>query len=68
MGFDIELVNKLNENISIPLIIHGGAGKFNHISELLKKTNCNSIALSSILHYDTNKSKLQQKKHRRRKF
>ena len=50
-GFDLELIKILNETISIPFIISGGYGKFDHIKEVLKFSNLSGISIGSALHY-----------------
>jgi cyclase len=50
-GFDIELTAKINEIVSIPVIAHGGAGKKEHVAEVIKATGTSAVALGSILHY-----------------
>lgn len=51
-GFDIELTEMVAGAVSIPVIAHGGAGKVDHIHEVLLKTEVNAVAISSVLHYD----------------
>lgn len=51
-GFDIELTKMVTEAVSIPVIAHGGAGRVEHIQEVILKTEVNAVAISSILHYD----------------
>ena len=51
-GFGLQLTKDLSKSVSIPLIAHGGAGNFNHVYELIKKTNVSGVSLSSLLHYD----------------
>lgn len=51
-GFDIELVEKVNEAISMPLIASGGVGNPKHIVELNKQTKISAVACASILHYN----------------
>ena len=46
------MIKKISKNISIPVIAHGGAGNFNHIKEVIKKTNISGVAISSLAHYD----------------
>ena len=50
-GFDLELINLLNETISIPFIVSGGYGKFEHIREVSKFSNLSGICIGSALHY-----------------
>lgn len=51
-GFDIELVKKVSSRVSIPVIASGGAGTPDHISELIKESCVNAVAVASILHYN----------------
>ena len=51
MGFDYELISKLNEIVSIPVIVHGGAGSADHVAEMFKETDADAAALASLLHY-----------------
>jgi len=51
-GFDIEIFKKINQNISIPLIANGGAGKLEDFSDLILEANVDAIAFSSLIHYD----------------
>ena len=53
MGFDIELINKIYDLMEKPLIISGGCGCLNDISKVKEKFSKVSIALASVLHYDT---------------
>ena len=50
-GFDLELVSKITNLVSIPVIAHGGAGKKEHIVELLRKGEVSSAMVSSMFHY-----------------
>jgi cyclase len=50
-GFDSELVSKIADLVSIPVIAHGGAGKKEHIVELFRKGDVSSAMISSIFHY-----------------
>jgi cyclase len=50
-GFDINLINQINNLIKIPLIPCGGAGTADHISELLDKVNLSAIAAGNIFNF-----------------
>lgn len=50
-GYDIELVSKITNLVSIPVIAHGGAGKKEHVVDILKSSNANSAMISSLFHY-----------------
>ena len=51
-GPDFEFIEKVNSLISIPLIVHGGFGKKEHVLELFKNKDFDSVSLASIIHYD----------------
>jgi cyclase len=51
-GFDIELYNAITEVATIPLICCGGAGKKEHIADVISKKGVDAVALASILHYN----------------
>ena len=51
-GFNVDLYKKLKQEVSIPLLAHGGAGSYNHILELFKETDVDGVLLASMLHYD----------------
>lgn len=50
-GYDIELVSKVANLVSIPVIAHGGAGKIHHVVDVIKQSNVNSVMISSLFHY-----------------
>ena len=51
-GFDLDLINKISENINIPLIAHGGAGSKEDVLSLLDKNIIDAISAASIFHYN----------------
>ena len=51
-GFDIELTKKVSNKVKVPIIAHGGAGNFQHVLDVIKKTNVSGVSISSLLHYD----------------
>lgn len=50
-GFDINLTKELCKMVSIPIIVHGGCGKKEHLSDLFNETTATAAAISSMLHY-----------------
>ena len=50
-GFDISLMKRLNEKLSIPLVALGGAGNIKHIEDLLTATPINGIACGTLFVY-----------------
>jgi len=51
-GFDIELVKKVSELVSIPVIAHGGAGSKEHVEDVILNGKADAVTIASILHYD----------------
>ena len=49
-GFDNDLISKISESVSIPVIASGGYGELNHISEVVH-SGANAIAIAGGLHY-----------------
>ena len=51
LGMDLELLRKLREVVSIPIIFSGGVGKIEHIIDIAPYAD--GVALASVLHYNT---------------
>ena len=52
-GMDLELISGVVNDLKIPVIAHGGAGKVKDVIDVSEVTSVNAVALSSILHYKT---------------
>lgn len=50
-GFDMELVKRVTDAVSIPVIAHGGAGTIADIGDVLKKGGASAIGLGSMVVY-----------------
>ncbi len=50
-GFDLELLKKVTEKVSIPVVAHGGAGKLEDIKDAIVLGNASAVAISSMFHY-----------------
>ncbi|MBD1136494.1 imidazole glycerol phosphate synthase subunit HisF [Pelagibacterales bacterium SAG-MED49] len=50
-GYDIKLANLLCKKVSIPIISCGGAGKPEHIVNILKKSNVSGAAAANYFHF-----------------
>ena len=48
-GMDINLIRQISDNISIPLIAHGGAGNLSHIKDAIKKGKASAVGLGSMV-------------------
>ena len=50
-GYDISLNSRISEAINIPVIASGGAGKLEHMAEVLKKGKADAVLAASIFHF-----------------
>jgi len=50
-GFDLKLYEKVSNIISIPILAHGGCGKYEDVQKVVKNSNISGVVLSSMLHY-----------------
>ena len=50
-GFDLDLTRELAEAVPIPVIACGGAGRMEHILEVIREGRADAVSLASILHY-----------------
>jgi len=48
-GFDIDLVKRITDVVSIPVIAHGGAGSVDHIGKVINQANASAVALGSMV-------------------
>ena len=51
-GIDLEYASKIIESVNIPVVIHGGFGKKDHVSNVIKNINPSGIAIASMFHYN----------------
>ena len=50
-GYDIELNAKVSQSLNIPVIASGGAGKLEHMAEVLNKGKADAVLAASIFHF-----------------
>lgn len=50
-GFEIDLVERVRDAVSLPLIVSGGCGKLEHLGDVLERADVDGIAVASVLHY-----------------
>lgn len=50
-GFDLELTRKISEEVSIPVIASGGAGKKVHFFEAFQKGKADAVLAASLFHF-----------------
>ncbi len=53
-GYDIDLINFINKNTTLPVIACGGAGNFQHLVDAYKNTDVSGLAMASIFHFGDN--------------
>jgi len=52
-GYDIELTRAVSEAVSIPVIASGGAGKLEHMVDVLNDGKADAVLAASIFHFGT---------------
>ncbi|MGE5499542.1 MAG: HisA/HisF-related TIM barrel protein, partial [Syntrophothermus sp.] len=52
-GFDIEVISRVSNSVTIPVIAHGGAGKPEDMVEAVQKANASAVALGSMVVYQS---------------
>jgi len=60
-GYDLELVRRVSESVSIPVIANGGAGKLEDIEEIIREGKADAVSMASILHYEFIRNHLNDK-------
>ena len=50
-GFDLRLLKRASDALSVPLIASGGVGKLIHFKQGIKLGNANALLAASVFHY-----------------
>lgn len=50
-GYDIELTRTVSDNVNIPVIASGGAGKLEHFKDAFTGGNADAVLAASLFHY-----------------
>jgi imidazole glycerol-phosphate synthase subunit HisF len=50
-GYDIELTGAVTSAVNIPVIASGGAGKLEHLRDVIKYADADAVLVASIFHY-----------------
>lgn len=53
-GYDLELAALVQQNTSLPVIIAGGAGNFEHLRDAIQKAGVHAAACASVFHFGDN--------------
>jgi len=52
-GYEMDLTYLVSSNVNIPVIASGGAGKPDHLADVLKGALADAALVASIVHYGT---------------
>ena len=50
-GYDLDLIKKVTDCVTIPVIASGGAGNYEHMYEAISISKANAVAAASIYHF-----------------
>ncbi|OFW53611.1 MAG: imidazole glycerol phosphate synthase subunit HisF [Actinobacteria bacterium RBG_13_35_12] len=53
-GYDIDLTGAVTSVVNIPVIASGGAGRLEHLRDVIKHANVDAVLVASIFHYGKN--------------
>ena len=51
-GFDLDLIRRIADAVSIPVIAHGGAGTSDHVVAAVVEGRADAVAVASLVHYE----------------
>src|SRR5215510_38338 len=52
-GFDIVITRRISESVGVPVVASGGAGKLEHMAEVLLEGKADAVLAASIFHFGT---------------
>lgn len=50
-GYDIDLINKVTDNVNIPVIACGGVGDWEDFADAFEQTSADAVSAANIFHY-----------------
>ena len=50
-GFDLEITRRVSESVGVPVVASGGAGKLEHMAEVLQAGRADAVLAASIFHF-----------------
>ena len=50
-GCDLEMIQKIQSMVQVPVIASGGIGSQDHLLEVYQSTGCNAVAIAGEIHY-----------------
>ena len=51
IGYDIDLIKNISDNVNIPVIASGGVGNLDHLAEGILNGKADAVLAASIFHY-----------------
>lgn len=51
-GFDLALTKAVAQAVTIPVIVSGGLGSFEHLAEAVEQAGVDAVAMAHVLHYN----------------
>jgi len=52
-GFDLAITRRISESVGVPVVASGGAGKLEHMAEVLLEGKADAVLAASIFHFGT---------------
>src|SRR5213079_2366913 len=50
-GFDVDITRRISESVGVPVVASGGAGKLEHLAEVLLAGRADAVLAASIFHF-----------------
>lgn len=50
-GFDLEITRRVSESVGVPVVASGGAGRLEHMADVLEKGKADAVLAASIFHF-----------------
>ena len=50
-GYDLEITRRISENVEVPVVASGGAGKLEHMAEVLAQGKADAVLAASVFHF-----------------
>jgi len=50
-GYDLEITRRVSESVGVPVVASGGAGKLEHMADVLREGKADAVLAASIFHF-----------------
>ena len=50
-GYDLEITRRISESVGVPVVASGGAGKLEHLAEVLEQGKADAVLAAGIFHF-----------------